>query len=41
MVEGVYLELFEVMKNRGGPYAGLDIPEFFALVEELFDPVAL
>ena len=27
-----------MMKSRGGPYAGLDIPEFFALVEELFDP---
>ena len=37
MVEGVYRELLEVMKSRGGPYAGLDIPEFFALVEELFD----
>ena len=38
MAEGVYRELLEVMKSRGGPYAGLDIPEFFALVEELFDP---
>jgi Pyruvate/2-oxoacid:ferredoxin oxidoreductase delta subunit len=31
-----YRELLEVMKNRGGPYAGSDIPEFYALVEELF-----
>lgn len=38
MAERVYRELLEVMKNRGGPYAGLDIPEFFALVEALFDP---
>src|SRR5512141_1626447 len=38
MTETVYRELLEVMKSRGGPYAGLDIPEFFALVEELFDP---
>jgi Pyruvate/2-oxoacid:ferredoxin oxidoreductase delta subunit len=37
MTERVYRELLEVMKSRGGPYAGLDIPEFFALVEELFD----
>jgi hypothetical protein len=38
MTQTVYRELLEVMKSRGGPYAGLDIPEFFALVEELFDP---
>jgi len=38
MVEGGYRELLEVMRSRGGPYAGLDIPEFFALVEELFEP---
>ena len=38
MVERVYRELLEVMKSRGGPYAGLDIPEFFALAEELFNP---
>jgi Pyruvate/2-oxoacid:ferredoxin oxidoreductase delta subunit len=37
MTQKVYRELLEVMKSRGGPYAGLDIPEFFALVEELFD----
>ena len=38
MAQKVYRELLEVMKSRGGPYAGLDIPEFFALVEDLFDP---
>jgi hypothetical protein len=38
MAEKVHRELLEVMKGWGGPYAGLDIPEFFALVEELFDP---
>ena len=38
MTQTVYRELLEVMKSRGGPYAGLDIPEFFVLVEELFDP---
>jgi hypothetical protein len=38
MAQKVFRELFEVMKSRGGPYAGLDIPEFFALVEELFEP---
>jgi hypothetical protein len=27
-----------VMKSRGGPYAGTDVPEFLALVEELFTP---
>src|SRR5208283_4676592 len=38
MIQNVYKELLEVMKNRGGPYAGLDIPEFYALVEALFTP---
>jgi 2-oxoacid:acceptor oxidoreductase delta subunit (pyruvate/2-ketoisovalerate family) len=38
MIQNVYKELLEVMRNRGGPYAGLDIPEFYALVEELFAP---
>jgi hypothetical protein len=38
MSQNVYEELLEVMKSRGGPYAGLDIPEFFALVGELFTP---
>ena len=30
--------MLEVMLKRGGPYAGMDIPEFYALVEELFSP---
>ncbi len=34
----VYQELLTVMRDRGGPYKGLDIPEFFGLVEELFTP---
>ena len=37
MTQTVYQELLEVMKSRGGPYSGLDIPEFFPLVEKLFD----
>jgi len=38
MGDQVYRELLEVMKKRGGAYAGMDIPEFYALVEELFTP---
>lgn len=38
MIQNVYKDLLEVMKNRGGPYSGLDIPEFYALVEALFTP---
>jgi Pyruvate/2-oxoacid:ferredoxin oxidoreductase delta subunit len=34
----VYRQLLEVMKKRGGGYSGMDIPEFFSLVEELFTP---
>jgi len=34
----VYRQLLEVMKKRGGGYPGMDIPEFFELVEELFTP---
>ena len=34
----VYQELLTVMQSRRGPYAGLDIPEFFELVETLFSP---
>ena len=34
----VYRDLLEVMKARRGPYAGLDIPEFYDLVETLFTP---
>jgi Pyruvate/2-oxoacid:ferredoxin oxidoreductase delta subunit len=32
----VYRELLEVMKERRGGYAGMDIPEFYSMVEELF-----
>lgn len=34
----VYKQMLEVMMKRGGLYAGVDIPEFFALVEFLFTP---
>ena len=38
MSHEVYKELLAVMKKRGGSYAGIDIPEFFAMVEVLFTP---
>lgn len=38
MSQQVYRELLEVMKKRGGDFAGMDIPEFFAMVEEMFTP---
>ena len=38
MPSQVYRDLLEVMKGRGGPYAGIDIPEFYALVETIFEP---
>lgn len=38
MSKEVYKDLLEVMKKRGGGYAGMDIPEFYELVEELFTP---
>ena len=38
MGQEVYRQLLEVMKKRGGNYAGMDIPEFFSFVEELFTP---
>jgi Pyruvate/2-oxoacid:ferredoxin oxidoreductase delta subunit len=38
MTEQVYKNLLEVMKSRRGGYAGMDIPEFFELVAELFTP---
>jgi len=34
----VYKNMLEVMMKRRGLYSGLDIPEFYALVEELFSP---
>jgi Pyruvate/2-oxoacid:ferredoxin oxidoreductase delta subunit len=36
MAEQVYHELCAVLGKRGGLYPGKDIPEFYALVEELF-----
>ena len=34
----VYRDMVDVMMKRGGVYSGMDIPEFYALVEELFTP---
>jgi Pyruvate/2-oxoacid:ferredoxin oxidoreductase delta subunit len=38
MSKEVYKQLFEVLKKRGGMYAGTDIPEFYEMVEEMFTP---
>jgi hypothetical protein len=38
MDQGVYQQLLTVMKKRGGGYSGMDIPEFYAMAEELFTP---
>jgi len=38
MAEKVYHDLCEILVKRGGRYPGKDIPEFYALVEELFTP---
>ena len=38
MSDEVYKKLCEEMSRRGGRYPGKDIPEFYALVEELFTP---
>jgi Pyruvate/2-oxoacid:ferredoxin oxidoreductase delta subunit len=38
MAEKVYHDLCDVLTKRGGIYAGKDIPEFYAMVEELFTP---
>ena len=38
MTAKVYKELLEVMKKRGGRWSGMDIPEFYDMVEELFTP---
>lgn len=38
MPDQVYRNLLGVMQARRGPYAGMDIPEFYALVEFLFTP---
>jgi Pyruvate/2-oxoacid:ferredoxin oxidoreductase delta subunit len=36
MRKEVYRQMLEVMKKRRGSYAGMDIPEFYAMVEALF-----
>lgn len=38
MSEEVYQELLKVMQKRGGRYAGMDITEFYAMVEAMFTP---
>jgi Pyruvate/2-oxoacid:ferredoxin oxidoreductase delta subunit len=38
MSKEVYTELLEVMKKRGGQFAGMDIPEFYEMAEALFTP---
>lgn len=38
MTQQAYRELCQAMAQRGGAYPGMDIPEFYALVEELFTP---
>ena len=38
MSKEVYKELLTVMQKRGGRYAGMDIPEFYEMVEEMFTP---
>ena len=38
MTQQVYKEMLEVMKQRRGPYTGVDIPEFYALMQALFTP---
>jgi Pyruvate/2-oxoacid:ferredoxin oxidoreductase delta subunit len=38
MESQVYKDMLDVMTKRGGPYAGMDIREFYQLVQELFTP---
>jgi len=38
MTQEVYKQMLDVMKSRRGAYAGMDIPEFYEMVEELFTP---
>ncbi len=38
MSSEVYKNLLEVMKKRGGGYAGMDIPEFYEMASALFTP---
>lgn len=38
MNQEAYKHLCEAMAERGGPYPGMDIPEFYSLARELFTP---
>jgi Pyruvate/2-oxoacid:ferredoxin oxidoreductase delta subunit len=38
MSEKVYQDMCQILAKRGGMYPGMDIPEFYPLVEELFTP---
>jgi len=38
MTQEVYKQMLDVMKQRRGPYTGVDVPEFYTLMEELFEP---
>lgn len=38
MSQEIYRDLLEVMQKRGGSYAGMDIPEFYAMAEVMFTP---
>lgn len=38
MKSQAYKQMLEVMLKRGGPYAGMDIPEFHEMVDEIFSP---
>ena len=37
-MNSIYKDMLGIMQSRRGPYSGLDIPEFYAVVEELFTP---
>jgi ferredoxin len=37
-MDDVYKKLCQTMAQRGGRYPGMDIPEFYPLVQELFSP---
>ena len=38
MTTAIYQKLCEALAQRGGRYPGIDIPEFYTLMEELFAP---
>ena len=38
MSDQIYRKLCEAMAQRGGPYPGMDIPEFYEMARELFTP---